>query len=216
MEERPKDATRTFLPGANSIKFTQQQNSSISNFHSTLVQNNLSIGKQDKKSNIISLRVYSENEVFSKYLAEVLVKEVSQFYVETKTKKSVDNLKILQHQTDSIRSALSSSMASAAYSTDANPNPNMAKQILRVPSQRRLGDAQANQVILSTLVQNLEIAKMTLRKETPLIQVIDKPILPLGKTGFGKFKGLIYGGLIAGFAAIIFLILRRIFTQLTI
>ena len=47
------------------------------------------IGKQDKKSSIIALRVNSENELFSKYFAEVLSKEVSEFYVETKTKLEV-------------------------------------------------------------------------------------------------------------------------------
>lgn len=214
-KDNPKMQNIRFMPGVDPLGFSKEQNSLINNFHSTLIQKNLFIGKQDKKSNIISLRVTSEDELFSKYLAEVLVKEVSTFYVETKTKKSTDNIRILQHQTDSIRRALNASMVSAAYSIDANPNPNMARQILRVPAQRRQGDAQVNQAILSQLVQNLEIAKMTLRKETPLVQVIDTPTLPLGKTGFGKLKGLIFGGIIAGFLIVAFLILRRLLLQLT-
>lgn len=60
-----------------------------------------------------------------------------------------------------------------AASADANPNPNLGRQTLRVPSQRKQGDVQINQAILAQLVQNLEIAKMSLRTETPLIQVID-------------------------------------------
>jgi len=84
----------------------------------------LFIDKQYKKSSIIALRVNSENELFSKYFAEVLAKEASAFYVETKIKKSVDNLRILQHQTDSIKMALNSSMVGAARSMDENPNTN--------------------------------------------------------------------------------------------
>lgn len=100
----------------------------ISSFHSSLIDNNLVIDKQVKKSSIISIRVMSENELFSKHFAEILAKEVSEFYVETKTKKSANNIRILEHQTDSIRRSLNSSMIGAASSADANPNPNMANR----------------------------------------------------------------------------------------
>jgi hypothetical protein len=55
-------------------------------------------------------------------------------------------------------------------------------------------DVQAN--TLTELV-NSGLAKVTLRKETPLIQIIDRPILPLAKERFGKAKGIVLG--LAGF-----------------
>ena len=58
------------------------------------------------------------------------------------------------------------------------------------------------------------MAKVTLRRETPLIQVIDRPILPLEKVRFGKAKGIIFGGFLAGFLISIWLILRRLYKQL--
>lgn len=203
-----------FLPGADPSKFSTEQNSLISSFHNSLIRNNLFIGKQDKKSSIIALRVNSENELFSKYFAEVLSKEVSEFYVETKTKKSANNLRILQHQTDSIRRALTLSMMGVAISTDANPNPNSARQVLRVPSQRRLGDVQANQAILSQLVQNLEIAKMSLRTETPLIQVIDRVVLPLMKTSSSRLTSLLIGSILSVFIMSLYLLIRKLLSDL--
>lgn len=199
-----------FLPGANPVEFSTAQNSLISSFHSSLIGNNLFIDKKDKKSGIISLIVKSENELFSKYFAEVLAKEVSEFYIETKTKKSVENLKILQHQTDSIRSALNYLMIGAAVSVDANPNPNSARQILRVPTQQRQGDVQVNQIILSQLVQNLEISKMSLRTETPLIQVIDRPILPLPATAPDKFNSVLTWSVISAFIMLFYLIIKKL------
>jgi uncharacterized protein involved in exopolysaccharide biosynthesis len=59
-------------------------------------------------------------------------------------------------------------------------------------------------------VKQTELAKVTLRKETPLIQVIDRPILPLTKERFGKAKGILIGGFLAGFLAVMGLILKRI------
>jgi uncharacterized protein involved in exopolysaccharide biosynthesis len=73
---------------------------------------------------------------------------------------------------------------------------------------------QANTAILTELVKQTELAKVTLRKETPLIQVIDRPILPLPEEKFGKVKGLILGGIIAGFLMSIVLILRRVLRDL--
>ena len=69
---------------------------------------------------------------------------------------------------------------------------------------------QANTVILTNLVVQLELAKITLRKETPLIQEIDKPILPLEKYKFGKLKFIILGGFLACFLTLIFLVFKQV------
>ena len=84
----------------------------------------------------------------------------------------------------------------------------------RAPSARRQVDVQANTAILTELVKQTELAKVTLRKETPLIQVIDRPILPLAKERFGKAKGLLMGGFFAGFLTVLGLIVRRVFKTL--
>jgi uncharacterized protein involved in exopolysaccharide biosynthesis len=65
------------------------------------------------------------------------------------------------------------------------------------------------------LVKQTELAKVTLRKETPLIQVIDTPILPLKKEKFGKAKGIVLGGILAGFLVIMFLIFQRMWKSVS-
>lgn len=178
-------------PDLKPTSFSRLQNSIITSIYKTVLAENLVVDKKDKKSGIISLKVESVDELFSMYFAEVLAKEVSTFYIDTKTKKSSENLAILQFQTDSIKRRLNFSMAGAASAMDANPNPNLAKLVLRVPSQRSQGEVQINQAILTQLVQNLEMAKMSLRTETPLIQVIDRPVLPLAKTAPDKLATFI-------------------------
>jgi uncharacterized protein involved in exopolysaccharide biosynthesis len=64
-------------------------------------------------------------------------------------------------------------------------------------------------------VKQSELAKVTLRKETPLIQIIDRPILPLKKDKFGKAKGIVIGGFLAGFLGLIFFVFNRFFKSLT-
>lgn len=213
-QHNPELKNIEFLPNSNRSKFTLKQDSILGALYKLIISNNIVVDKLDKKLSIISIKVSATNELFAKDFIEVLIKNVSDFYIQTKTKKAYQNVAILQRQTDSVRRALNAAISGVASSIDANPNPNMSLQILKVPSQRRQIDVQANTAILNELVKNLELAKMSLLQETPLIQVIDRPILPLEKVRFGKLKGLILGGLIAVFLTIIILLSIRVYSKI--
>ena len=58
------------------------------------------------------------------------------------------------------------------------------------------------------------MAKITLRKETPLIQIIDSPIFPLEKTKVSKLKFLIIGGILASFLIILYLIFSQMYKKM--
>lgn len=204
-----------FLPREDRRTFSITKDSILGEIHKSVKNNLLTVDKLDKKLSILVVRVRSENELFSKYFTEVLTREVSNFYVETKTIKSSQNKEILQHQTDSIRRELNSAISGVAYSIDVNPNANRARQSLTVPSQRRQVDVQANSAILTELIKNLEIAKVSLRKETPLIQVIDRPILPLQKIKVSRRNALLTGGFIGAFMVIIVLSVNKFLRDLT-
>jgi uncharacterized protein involved in exopolysaccharide biosynthesis len=200
---------------ADQSKFNRAQDSILMEIHEEIVKNFLTVAKIDKKLSILKVSVQTEDESFSKAFTEALVSEVSQFYVETKTKKSASNVAVLQHQTDSVRNQLNRAISGVAQFNDAIPNLNAARQILRSSTQQRQIDVQANTAILTELVKNLELSKLSLRKETPLIQVIDKPILPLPVEKFGKSKGIFLGGFLAGVLVVIGLVGRRAFQGLT-
>jgi uncharacterized protein involved in exopolysaccharide biosynthesis len=208
-------ASLTYPVNADINQFNRVQDSVLMAMHQDVIKNLLTVAKVDKKLSILKVAVQSEDEQFSKAFTEALVSEVSQFYVETKTKKSTTNVAILQHQTDSVRNQLNRAISGVAQSNDDIPNLNAARQVLRSSGQQRQIDVQANTAILTELVKNLELSKLSLRKETPLIQVIDKPILPLPVEKFGKAKGVLMGGFLAGFLVVIGLIGRRVFQGLT-
>ncbi|MDA6068790.1 lipopolysaccharide biosynthesis protein [Flavobacterium sp. AC] len=210
-KEKPKFASLQFLPNANRKIFTRVQDSIIGVIYQNLSSGSLSVGQKDKKISIISIDVSSTNELFAKYFCEALAKQVGTFYVTTKSKKARINMDILERQVDSIRGELNGAITGVAIANDNTFNLNPALNVRRAPSARRQVDVQANTAILTELVKQAELAKVTLRKETPLIQVIDKPILPLPKERFGKAKGILCGGILAGFLTVFFLIIRRLF-----
>lgn len=213
-ENEPKEKAIQFSPNTPRSAFSLQKDSVLGVFYKAIIKDNLSVDKTDKKLSVIRITVISKNELFSKYFTEILAKTVSDFYIDTKTKKSVQNVSILQHQTDSVRRELNEAIYGVASFIDATPNANPGRQILRTSSQRRQVDVQANQAILTELVKNLEIAKVSLRKETPLIQVIDTPILPLEKTRVSKLKGLVIGEVLGAFLTMLFLLAKKIFGDL--
>ncbi len=211
--DNPKFKNIQFLPDRKRKYFTRVHDSILGVIYENLSKTSLSIAQKDKKVSIISMEVASEDELFSLSFCEALARQVSKFYVETKSKKARMNMDILQHQVDSVRAELNGAITGVAVANDNTFNLNPALNVRRAPSARKQVDVQANTAILTELVKQSELAKVTLRKETPLIQVIDRPILPLPKERFGKAKGLLIGGFLAGFLTVLGLIVRRLLKQ---
>lgn len=176
--------------------FTIKQDSILKILYLRILKKALNIQQKDKKITIISLEVNSINQNFSKFFCETLAKETSDFYISTKSKKAKTNVEILQKQTDSIRKELTDAINNVAFSNDRVFNLNPAQNIKGANSRRRQADVQANTAILTQLSANLELSKITLRKETPLIQIIDSPILPLDNDSLGYPLSILLGILI--------------------
>lgn len=211
--KKPKFSNIKFLPNTDRKYFTRIHDSIMGVMYNNLSKSGLTVGQKDKKISIINIDVSSSNELFAKYFCEALAKQVSDFYVETKSKKARMNMAVLGRQVDSIRKELNGAITGVAVANDNTFNLNPALNVRRAPSVRRQVDVQANTAILTELVKQSELAKVTLRKETPLIQVIDRPILPLPKERFGKGKGILLGGFLFGFITIFSLIFRKIIKQ---
>jgi uncharacterized protein involved in exopolysaccharide biosynthesis len=212
--EKPKLKGIQFPPLTKRQYFTRVHDSIMGKMYEDLSKTSLSVAQKDKKISIISIDVNSTNELFAKAFSETLAKQVSDFYINTKSKKARMNMAILQKQTDSIRAELNGAITGVAVANDNTFMLNPALNVNRAPSAKRQVDVQANTAILTELVKQTELAKVTLRKETPLIQVIDRPILPLPKEKFGKAKGILLGGVLAGFLMVLGLIVRRILKEI--
>lgn len=198
----------TFPPNATRNTFTRAQDSILGVMYENLSKSGLSVAQKDKKISIITIDVFSTSELFAKSFTEALAKEVSDFYINTKSKKARINMAILERQTDSIRRELNGAITGVAIANDNTFNLNPALNVRRAPSARRQVDVQANTAILTELVKQGELAKVTLRKDTPLIQIIDTPILPLHKEKFGLLKGMVLGGFLSGFLIVLILLVN--------
>jgi len=197
------------------VTSTRLQDSVLGTIVADIRVNYLNVARPDKKLSVIKTTVSSQDEFFAKAFNEQIVENVNDFYIQTKTKKSLQNVTILQQKADSVRAAMNGAIYTAAAVADATPNLNPTRQIQRIaPVQRSQFSAETNKAILEELVKNLEMSKMTLRKETPLIQVVDEPVFPLESQKLAKSKGIMIGGVFSILVIIFVLVLKKMYRQI--
>jgi len=195
-----------FIPNTNSKELTLEQNSAISKIYITLVSKELGIENKNPDNTIMYITLNSENKEFCRYFPEELINVTSEFYIESKTRKAKINYTVLKQQTDSVRRELNNAITGVAAANDNTFLLNPAFNVKRIPSAHKEVSVQANQSILAELVKNLELSRMTLLNETPIIEIIDRPISPLIGEKIGKIKGGIIGSIIGGFLIVVIII----------
>lgn len=193
---------------------TYQQDSILGTFVKDIKENHLSVHKPDKMLSLIQVEVLSPDENFSKNFTEALVETVNAAYINNRLSKTQKSVNLLQHQVDSVRTELDKALMAVAQARERTPNANPTRMSLHVASAKHEVDAQANEALLKELIKNLELTKMDLRRETPLIQIIDQPVLPLEMVESSRLKSLILGGIIAGILIVGFLITKEYFRRL--
>lgn len=195
------------------VQFTVSQDSVVKEVAKLIRENQLSVAKPDRKLSIIQVSISSKDEGYAKVFNERLVQNVNTFYLETKTKKSGENLGILQSQADSVRRILDESIGAYAMATDRVPNANPLLSTATIETKKRQIDVQATGAVYEEIVKNLEIAKVNHRNNSPLIQIIDSPRFPLERTEIRMMKGMVLGCVILGLLTLFVFYFRRLYQK---
>jgi hypothetical protein len=173
-------------------------------FDGIIKSNTLSIVRKDKKVSIVNVDFVSNDELFSKLFVEKLMDQTYRFYKETKTSQSKINVNMMQHTADSIKSLYEAALYKGAGFSQVNVN--QALQFAAVPRIQQEHNAQLYGTVYAEVLKNLETLKLDMARETPMVQIIDIPRLPLKKDKFGKFKGIVLGGFLGGFLIVSYLL----------
>ena len=152
------------------------------------------------------------DEQFAKVFVENLTKNVTEFYVETKTSQSKKNIQMLQEKADSVERELSKNMVSAAVSRDRSVFSSNTRSLVNTTKKQM--KAQMLGTIYAEVIKNLELSKTMAAHNEPLIQVIDSPRFPLEKEESSLIKMLL-GGLMGGlFISAGYLIARELYRDI--
>jgi hypothetical protein len=198
----------SFPAGQDPQTFTRQQDSILLAITTALTKAAISADRPDKKTDIFVVTCTSQDEVFSKLMVEKLIKKVSDYYIESKTTRARQTVNILQKTADSLKAAFNAAVQGRASLSDQNVNPAFLSPV--VPIQQKQAEITVSSAAYGEVVKNLEIAKFNLLRETPLITVIDYPLLPLKNLKGGRFAGAaIFGFLFFCGAAFLLLVRNR-------
>ena len=192
------------------INLTRQQDSLIKESIKLIKKEYLLVDKPSRKTTILEIGFNHKDELLAKAFNDNLVSIVNQFYFDTKTLKTGSNLEILKKQSDSVKNVLDESILFLAEKDQNIPNLNALDKVSMVPYQKAMIDVQANSAIYGEIVKQLELAKVTHRNNMPLIQIIDKPILPLENSRWKFLKTFILSFIIGISSIVIGLSFKRI------
>ncbi len=191
-------------------KLSRLQDSLIKESIKLIKKEYLLVDKPSRKTTILEIGFIHKDELLAKSFNENLVSIVNKFYFDTKTLKTGANLEILKKQSDSVKNVLNESILVLAEKDQNIPYLNALDKISLIPYQKAMIDVQVNSAIYGEIVKQLELAKVTHRNNMPLIQIIDKPILPLENSRWKLVKTFFLSFIIGVSSIILGLSFKRI------
>ena len=179
-------------------KFSRIQDSLLNTLIVRVIEKDMSIFKPDRRLSLFELDISMRDEILASEFCQRLLSTISEFYINTKTKRLRGNISRLQFLADSLQKRTNSSIQTSAQSNlsliDINP------QFIQENIQNTIDSREEllSTTIYTEVIKNLEISKVSLLQETPTIQVIDAPDTPLEDNKNEWNEGLV-GGFGAGF-----------------
>ena len=168
-----------------------RQDSLLNIIYEDLTKEALSVSNLDKDLAFKVVEFTDIDEQFAKVFVENLTKNVTEFYVETKTSQSKKNILMLQEKADSVERELSKNMVSAAVSKDRSVFSSNTQSLVNTTKKQM--KAQMLGTIYAEVIKNLELSKTMAAHNEPLIQLIDSPRFPLEKEKSSLIKMLLAG-----------------------
>jgi len=194
----------------NSKQNTRLQDSLLHEMTTMILENGqFEIAKPDKKLGFFEVNVTMKDEKLAMLFCNRIIKQSTDFFIATKTKRLKDNVDRLQKRSDSISRILNNKTyaLSTANKTLLDLNPAYTSVNANVDIKDR------DKIVLSTVysetVKNLEASRTMLAQETPTVQIVDEPELPLKKNILKYYVAIFTGVVLAELIFIIFKLLTR-------
>jgi len=160
---------------------------------------------------LIGVGLISKNEQFSQKFSKAVIDGVSEYYTSNIVQKERTTVKTLGKKVDSLLHEINQVETAMVQFQDNNRG--VLKFSGNVETLRFQRDLELLNRIYAETLSRLEFAKYNLDIKEPLVQIIDQPLMPLERKELAKRWGLGFGGLIFGFLAVAFLILRKLYSD---
>lgn len=187
---------------------SNKRDSIISLFWNDILEDHLEVSFNSKDASIITLSFIFQDQYFAKVFVENIIEEMSKLYVSYNTSQSRKSLDFIQNRADSVYLELK--LAEEEYAKVQDINQRIVKASGRIKELQLMRTVQVLNTMYLELIKNLELSKLTLLKETPIIEVMDGPVLPLEDKKINPIIQLIIFIFLAILFSSIYIILRKL------
>ena len=188
---------------------TQDNDSVSGGVWTNIIEDKLVVELQSDEADIINLSYSSVNEEFAKIFVVTLIEQMSKMYISHQTAQTNNTLDFLSSRADSVFIELE--MAEEEFAKVKDINQRIVKASGRLKELQLMRNVEVLNTMYLEIVKNLELSKLTLLNQTPIIQIIDKPILPLKVEGKSSLTLGFLGIFLGGFLSSLFFVFRKLF-----
>ena len=181
----------------NKTNYSRLEDSLLQRVIKKVTEDELSISKPDKKLNFFEINYTNRDEKLSQLFCERLLMIATDFYIDTKTRRLRGNIDRLQKRADSLGALLDKRTYSAAQASEGLIDINPAYTTQAVTAEISSRNKFIQSTIYGEIVKNLEVSKTSLIQETPTVQIVDYPELPLKRNRLWWVVGMGLGSILA-------------------
>ena len=153
------------------------QDKNIINTISLYLNDNTDIYLDNPKASFQTLSVETRDDTLTHIWAQLYLKTITDYYINSKTKKSKELLVLMDKRVDSLRSALYYTQGKLANYNDQNQQ--IIFQRARIIAERLQMNSSQLQAMYFEALRNYDNLKFSLVKEAPLLTIIEDSELPI-------------------------------------
>ena len=175
----------------------------LENSVSQSIYNQILFGTLDAnpgKNGITSIRCESTSEAFSKEFLIVLIQTLSDYYQDKAVEQQHNTYELIKGTADSVQTVLRNAEYALTAWYEENRKPLAAGTLSAkkaMEKERLERKVEMSYEVLLTDLKSLEIARLDLHSNKPMVQVVDYPTYPLPKNFPNKLMKLIVAAILS-------------------
>ena len=176
-----------------------------------IIDKKLKVNLKTSEATIVELSYISISDQFAKYFVESLIAQMSKMYVKHQTAQAQHTLDFLQKRSDSVFTELK--IAEEEFAKIKDINQRIIKLSGRLKELQLMRQVEVLSTMYLEITKNLELSKLTLLNNMPIINIIDKPTLPLKDDSISTIGLVIVFGFLGAFFSFCFFVVRKLFND---
>jgi uncharacterized protein involved in exopolysaccharide biosynthesis len=200
---KEKDQKDNFPKSENYISFNRQTEKNIKDLKERI------LCTYDKKAGVIAISVKMPDPVVAANIARFSMNYLTDYIINNRTEKQKRDLDFLSNRLQVAKGKYFNNQSKKASYTDQMPLNALRLQTADLQRERIEAEYKTSSSFYNSLLQKYEEAKLKMQQETPVIQVLDPPVVPNLKAEPNRVSIIVFACCIGIILSFLFSLLRN-------